>query len=150
MAFFPIIHHSLLFTIMYAKKSILAVFLLASLSCIAQEQFTSSPRRKGAYSLVAYISSGASLYTSESDAPNFLNPKVRNLHPIVSVRVMWHPDQLLKVGLETGHLTFYSYTFSDSLRTSGKARLSAIPLLVEWSMSVTKGLTCLRVQVCIS
>jgi hypothetical protein len=53
---------------------------------------------------------------------------------------MWHPDHLLKVGLETGHMTFYSYTFKDSSGVSGKAKLYAIPVLIEWTMAVTKRL----------
>ena len=53
---------------------------------------------------------------------------------------MWHPDHLLKVGLETGHMTFYSYKFKDSAGVSGTTKLQAIPVLIEWTMAVTKRL----------
>jgi hypothetical protein len=53
---------------------------------------------------------------------------------------MWHPDHLLKVGVETGHLTFYTYSFRDSANREGVVKLKAIPLLAVWNMAVTKRL----------
>ena len=37
-------------------------------------------------------------------------------------------------------MTFYSYSFKDSAGVSGKTKLQAVPLLIEWSMAVTKRL----------
>jgi hypothetical protein len=124
------------------NKSIIIFFLLlsASVNAFCQEGFSSQPQKRAEYGWVAYISGGAGYYVSNRGAPAYLNPKVSNLGHVSTIRIMWHPDHLLKVGLETGHLTFYSYTFKDSLGTNGKTKLSAIPVLAEWTMAVTKRL----------
>lgn len=106
----------------------------------AQEGFSSQPQKRGEYGWVAYVSGGAGYYVSNRGAPDYLNPVVSNLGHNVNFRLMWHPDHLLKVGLETGHLTFYSYTFKDSAGVKGKTKLQAVPLLAEWTMAVTKRL----------
>jgi len=124
------------------KILILSVLLFfGGLNAHSQEgEFSSQPQKRGEYGWVAYISGGAGLYLSNNGAPAFLNPSVSNSSHVANVRIMWHPDHLLKVGLETGHMTFYSYTFKDSTGLSGKTKLSAIPVLIEWTMAVTKRL----------
>jgi hypothetical protein len=123
---------------MSGSKKIL-LLLLIPFQLLAQEgQFTSSPNKKGTGSLVVYFSAGMARYANELGAPKYLNPTVENLHRIGTVRLMWHPDHLLKLGLETGYLTFYSYTFKDSVRNSGSVRITAVPVLAEWSMSLSK------------
>lgn len=123
------------------------VFLLFGLLMLAgtcansqEDEFSSQPQKRGEYGWVAYVSGGAGIYVSNSGAPAYLNPKVSNSSHVANVRIMWHPDHLLKVGLETGHMTFYSYTFTDSTGVRGKTKLSAIPVLFEWTMAVTKRL----------
>ncbi|HVK97311.1 MAG TPA: hypothetical protein VM368_05805 [Flavisolibacter sp.] len=114
-------------------------FLLFTITAYTQEEgFTSQPTKRGEYSLVAYISGGAGYYISNRGVPHQFRSNISNRGRIGTVRVMWHPDHLLKVGLETGYLTFYTYSFEDSVRNSGNVRLSATPLLVEWTMAVTK------------
>jgi hypothetical protein len=51
---------------------------------------------------------------------------------------MWHPDHRLKAGFETGHMTFYSYKFTDADGKTGTVALNAIPMLLEFSVSVKK------------
>jgi len=117
------------------------VCLFFSVSSFAQEdEFSSQPQKRGEYGWVVYVSGGAGYYVSNSGRPNYLNAKVSNLSHVSNIRIMWHPDHLLKVGLETGHMTFYSYTFKDSAGVSGKTKLYAIPVLIEWTMAVTKRL----------
>ena len=99
--------------------------------------FTSQPTR-GQYSLVAYISGGAGYFLSGEGTPRYLNPRLSKVAPVGTVRILWHPDHLLKAGLETGHITFYSYRFTDSSNTEGRLGFHAVPILLEWSMSVTK------------
>lgn len=119
----------------------LFVFLLISVNCFAQEdEFSSQPQKRGEYGWVVYVSGGGGYYLSNRGTPNYLDSKVSNLSHVSNIRIMWHPDHLLKVGLETGHMTFYSYTFKDSAGISGKAKLYAIPVLIEWTMAVTKRL----------
>jgi hypothetical protein len=51
---------------------------------------------------------------------------------------MWHPDHLVKVGLETGRMTFLNYTARDSVGNIAKVQTNAVPLLVEWTMALSK------------
>jgi hypothetical protein len=117
------------------------IVLLFSLQAFAQDSlFSSQPQKRGEYGWVVYVSGGGGYYASNRGTPNYLNREVSNLSHVSNIRIMWHPDHLLKVGLETGHMTFYSYTFKDSVGISGKAKVYAIPVLIEWSMAVTKRL----------
>jgi hypothetical protein len=119
----------------------LAGFLIIAQQIAAQEtEFSSQPQKRGEYGWVVYVSGGAGYYVSNTGTPNYLNPQVSNLSHVSNIRIMWHPDHLLKVGIETGHMTFYSYTFKDSAGVSGKAKVYAIPVLIEWTMAVTKRL----------
>lgn len=125
---------------MWHLRNIL-VFLLLSFQSFAQEnEFSSQPQKHGEYGWVVYVSGGGGYYASNRGTPNYLEQKVSNLSHVANIRIMWHPDHLLKVGLETGHMTFYSYTFTDSAGVKGKAKVSAIPVLIEWTMAVTKRL----------
>lgn len=122
-------------------NKILLFLLLISTGVFAQEaEFSSQPQKRGEYGWVVYASGGAGYYASNTGAPAYLNPVVSNLSHVANLRIMWHPDHLLKVGLETGHMTFYSYTFKDSTGLKGKTKLQAIPVLIEWTMAVTKRL----------
>ena len=119
-----------------------AVLMLPVLFVAAQndEKFTSRPTGRGEYSLVLYASGGMSYYLSNSGTPAYLRPTVTKINPVGTLRIMWHPDHLLKAGIETGHVTFYSYKLKDTLGKEGKVALNATPILLEWSMSLKKHL----------
>jgi hypothetical protein len=102
------------------------------------EGFTSQPTKRNEYALVVYGGSGPGYYFSVSGVPDYLQPKVQKISPVSTIRLMWHPDHLIKVGLETGFMTFVSYKLKDSLGKDGKIRLNAIPVLIEWTMALTK------------
>ncbi|GAA4323638.1 hypothetical protein GCM10023184_10580 [Flaviaesturariibacter amylovorans] len=113
--------------------------MLLSLAGAAQDttEFTSKPGRAGRYSLVAYFNAGGSYYSANRGAPAYLQPSLRRVNPLATVRVLWHPDRQLKAGLESGFMTFYSYGLKDSLGKKGRVSLDAVPVLLVWSMSVT-------------
>lgn len=128
---------------MFNNKLLITLSLL--LSCVftahcQEEEFTSAPTGRGKYALVLYMSGGAGYFASHQGAPAYLNPTVSKVNPVYTVRLMWHPDHLIKMGLETGYLTFYSYTLTDSAGKKGKVSFNATPVLLEWSMSLTKHL----------
>ena len=50
--------------------------------------------------------------------------------------MMWHPEHLIRVGLETGWMDLYSYSI-DGPGEQGSVNVKAIPLLLIWSMRVT-------------
>jgi hypothetical protein len=119
------------------------LILLLCLACagskaFSQESFTSQPTGRGKYALVAYINGGAGYFISKDGAPSYLHPKVNRIRPVTTVRILWHPDHLLKAGLETGFVNFYSYTLTDSAGNKGKVSLQAVPVLLVWSMSVSR------------
>ncbi len=121
------------------NKLLLTIALVFAFGCIsAQEEFTSLPTHRGQYALVAYINGGAGYFISHEGAPAYLNPKVNRINTVATVRIMWHPDHLLKVGLESGVVNFYSYKLTDSAGRQGKITLQAVPVLLVWSMAVTK------------
>lgn len=102
------------------------------------EEFTSQPTRRGEYALVLYVGGGSTYYFATGGKPNYLQPTLQKFNPIGTVRLMWHPDHLVKVGLETGYMTFLNYTARDSTGKTARVRTDAIPLLVEWTMALTK------------
>ena len=125
-------------------NKILIVFfltLLVSSQVYGQdEEFSSQPTKRAQYAWVVYGGGGPGYYVSNSGAPQYLSRKISNLSHVASFRLMWHPDHLLKVGLETGHLTFYTYRFRDSVDREGVVKLKAVPVLIVWNMAVTKRL----------
>jgi hypothetical protein len=129
---------------MYSRKHIflLLFFLWTALTAGAQDslRFTSKPGKAGRYALVAYFNGGAGFFFSSRGAPAYLQPQLSRINPVGTVRILWHPDHLLKAGLESGYIKFYSYTLKDSAGNSGRVSLEAVPLLLVWSMSLTKRL----------
>ena len=103
-----------------------------------QEEFTSMPTGRGDYAMVSYVSGGIGMYAADAGTPLHLQTTIDKIKPNSSIRLMWHPDHLVRFGLETGYMTFYSYTFSDSTGRGGKTALRAVPALVEWSMALTR------------
>ncbi len=124
------------------KVAFLCLGLLLNLAARSQQQdeklFTSRPTGRGDYSLVAYIGGGMGYYASRNGAPAYLQPSVQRWNPVGTLRILWHPDHLLKAGLETGYVTFYQYDLKDSAGKTGKIALNATPILLEWSMSLKK------------
>src|ERR1700694_2221288 len=110
----------------------------ASTIAYGQATFTSQPGKRGDYALVVYVSGGGGYFLSNAGAPAYLQPQVNRFNKVGTVRILWHPDHLLKAGLETGYITFYQYTLKDSAGNQGKIAMNAVPILLEWSMSVTK------------
>jgi hypothetical protein len=123
------------------SKFILTIALLFAfcLPIAAQEEgFTSEGNKRGEYALVLYAGGGLSYYFSTGGAPTYLQPDLRKFSPVGTVRLMWHPDHLVKVGLETGRMTFLNYTARDSVGNIAKVQTNAVPLLVEWTMALSK------------
>lgn len=96
--------------------------------------------RRGQYAFVAYISGGFGYYVSPAGVPVSVTTQTNKLGFCGSIRILWHPDHLLRVGLESGHMMFYSYTIKDSTGNTGKNALTGVPLLLVASMPITKRL----------
>lgn len=125
---------------MQNNKTIFLLFILIAFVITShaqkEENFTSRPTGRGEYSLVLYASGGLGYYASNKGFPDYLKPVVSKWNRAGTVRILWHPDHLLKAGLETGYVTFYSYKLQDSTGRRGTISLNATPILLEWSMSL--------------
>jgi hypothetical protein len=141
MASYLIIHLQLLFIIMLNNKILLLYFLLF-LTCFKsfgqEDEVNSQTGKTKKYSLILYVSSGGGYFPSNAGAPAYLKPKLSRFNPVTTARIMWKPDHRLKAGFESGFMTFYSYQLTDANENKGKVSLDAIPLLLEFSVSVKK------------
>jgi hypothetical protein len=88
------------------------------------------------YSLIVHTGAGLSYYSTHAGVPADVESKVRRLGMAYTIRMLWQPDHKVSVGIESGYAGFYSYTIDGS--TEGKLSVSAIPLVVEFSMPVLK------------
>ena len=94
-----------------------------------------SAKKSGEFALVAYIGGGISFFTGDAGTPAGLNATKTVVSPVGTLRVMWQPDHLLRVGIESGWTTFYSYTVDDN-SVKGKVHVRSIPILLVFSMPV--------------
>lgn len=110
-----------------------ASLLSAVLTVGARGQSEETPA--GPYALVAYVGGGLSYYpiTPGSPPPGVAHELTR-VGGAGTVRVMWHPDHLIRLGVETGWTMFYSYRLTQP--PPGELHLSAVPLLWVLSMEV--------------
>jgi hypothetical protein len=126
---------------MLNNKSLVLYFLLflTSFKSFGQvDEVSSPPERSKKYSLILYLSGGFGYFPSNAGAPAYLKPKLSRINPVTTARIMWKPDHRLKAGFESGYMTFYSYALTDEAGKKGKVSLGAIPLLLEFSVSVKK------------
>ena len=124
---------------MYNKIIYLFSFLipLISFSQEVPEEVFDGPSPKQEFALVAYAGFGLSHYYSEPGSPAFTDASVKLSNPIGTLRILWHPDHRLRVGIESGFTTFYSYELTGN-GNRGLLEYSAIPLLLEFSMTIYK------------
>ncbi len=130
---------------MYINKTIfpvcIAVLILACTSLSAQDADKPNPpgiAKK--HSLVLDIGGGYSNYISA------LNFKATGIEkdfvksgPAATIRILWQPQYRLRLGLESGFCNFYSYKLVNGNK-KGKVSISAIPVMVVWSMAILKRL----------
>jgi hypothetical protein len=92
-----------------------------------------SAKKSGEYALVAYIGGGVSFFGGNSGTPAGLTATKSLVSPAATFRIMWQPDHLLRVGLESGWTRFYSYRVEDN-NIKGKVHVQAIPIILVFSM----------------
>ena len=129
---------------MYKNKfypAILFLFtVLLSSTAVAQavKKRNGKVRPVRQYSFVLYGGGGMAGYVADVNTqPIGLQTNIKTTFPYGTVRLMWHPNYRLRLGFETGYTNFYSYSLKNG-NTSGKVSLSAIPLLVVWSIPIVK------------
>ena len=89
---------------------------------------------RGPYNLVVSAGGGLSYYSTHLGVPASLEQtRVSRFGVPSSLRVMWYPDHRLRVGLETGWTTMYSYR-GQVAGDNAHVYVSAVPVLLVFSM----------------
>ncbi|WP_420151449.1 hypothetical protein [Spirosoma sp.] len=92
----------------------------------------STPR--GPYTIVVTAGSGLSYYSTHLGVPAALEQAhVSRFGVPATLRVMWHPDHRLRIGVETGWTTMYSYRGQVSGEPA-HVYVSLVPVLLVFSM----------------
>ncbi|MEO6548607.1 MAG: hypothetical protein ABIN94_11430 [Ferruginibacter sp.] len=118
---------------------VLAAFLTVNIS-LAQPDVKIDRGSKRLKSLVMYIGGGASQYTANINTqPIGLQTNIHRMSPVGTIKVMWHPQYRLRIGIESGFISFYSYNLKNG-NNRGDVSLSGIPLLITMSMPIIKRL----------
>ena len=95
---------------------------------------------RGPFRLLVYTGLGTSLYTTAIQPPGSLSDlRLRRVGLPATLRIMWQTDHRLRMGLETGYVRMYTYR-GTVLDKDAQIRVSAIPILAVFSMSVVKRL----------
>lgn len=95
-------------------------------------------RGRGPFRLLVYTGVGASVYSAPIPTPGTLSDEQKNRWAApASLRVMWQTDHRLRLGVETGYVNMYSYRGFVNDQPA-QVRVSAIPMLAVFSMSVVK------------
>lgn len=93
---------------------------------------------RGPFRLLVYAGLGASYYSSILNTPVALENKQQLRWSIpFSLRVMWQTDHRMRLGIETGYVSMYSYQGNRNGELA-HVRVSATPVLAVFSMSVVK------------
>ncbi len=95
----------------------------------------------GRFAIVVRLGGGISEYLAPYDSP----VEIERGGAAFSMRICLHPDHRLHVGFETGWTRFYTYDLKDVEtsfgHTDASLSLSAVPLLVVFSMPIVGSLT---------
>ncbi|GAA4415872.1 hypothetical protein GCM10023187_46780 [Nibrella viscosa] len=90
------------------------------------------------FALVVYAGSGLSVYSAPIQVADGLQQvRTSRLGVPATVRLMWHPDHRLRIGIESGWTTMYAYSALADARPA-RVYVSAIPVLLVYSMPVTR------------
>ncbi|MBN8825863.1 MULTISPECIES: hypothetical protein [unclassified Spirosoma] len=100
----------------------------------AIEADTLTDTRRGPYTVVVTAGGGLSYYSTHLGVPAAIEQtRLSRFGTPSSLRVMWYPDHRLRVGLETGWTTMYSYR-GQVAGENTHVYVSAVPILVVFSM----------------
>lgn len=122
--------------------SILLASALCAASAACAQELKSVPdsTQAGKYAFVLYAGGGLSYLPTDPGTPHHLDTRVTTLGPSGTARLVWLADHRLRLAFETGWTTFYSYRILGPGAT-GRVQLVGVPLLVMWSMPLTRHLS---------
>ena len=87
------------------------------------------------YAVTTYINAGYSRFISELDFKDLNKNGFTG-----TIRIMWEPEHLLSIGIESGYLQLYDIstqlTIQDTITFNGSSELTAVPILAVFSMEL--------------
>lgn len=91
--------------------------------------------KEAKYYVNTFASAGYGVFLTDLDAQGLNNSGFNG-----SFRIMWQPEHLLSLGLETGFIQFYTLSQSnvdtDFGVTDIETKLTAVPILIVYSMKI--------------
>jgi hypothetical protein len=114
---------------------IISLFVIrAGVSAQSTEVTDSTQTPRGPYAFVVTVGSGLSYYSTHLGVPAALEQAhVSRFGLPATLRVMWHPDHRLRVGLETGWTTMYTYR-GQVTGEPVRMHVAVVPVLALFSM----------------
>ncbi len=110
------------------------LFVMAGQVQAQTDSPVSTKSKRGPYAIVLTVGGGLSYYSTHLGVPPGLEKvDVSRFGVPATLRAMWHPDHRLRMGLETGWTTMYSYRGVVAGERS-QVYVSAVPVLLVFSM----------------
>ncbi|MCH7774526.1 MAG: outer membrane beta-barrel protein [Bacteroidetes bacterium] len=120
---------------MFNRIKVIIVFIaliIVLTACLSQSY---SQSEDSEYAVTAYINAGYSRFISELDYKDLNKNGFSG-----TIRIMWEPEHLLSIGIESGYLQLYDIstqlTIQDTITFTGSSELTAVPILAVYSMEL--------------
>ena len=115
------------------KVNIVFATLIISLTACLSQSYAQTDDFE--YAVTAYINAGYSRFISELDYEDLNKNGFSG-----TIRLMWEPEHLLSIGLESGYLQLYDITtqitYEDTITFNGSSELTAVPIIAVYSMEL--------------
>jgi hypothetical protein len=115
---------------------VFATLIIGLTACLSQSYAQTDDSE---YAVTAYINAGYSRFITELD-DNDLNKNGFS----GTVRIMWEPEHLLSIGMESGYLQLYDInsqrSVGDSINFNVSSELTTVPILFVFSMKIIENL----------
>jgi hypothetical protein len=115
-----------------------ATLIISFSNCLTQSYSQSD---NSEYAVTAYINAGYSRFITElDDSDGDLNKYGFS----GTIRLMWEPEHLLSIGMESGYLQLYDFnsqrSFENDTTINVSSELTAVPILFVFSMEIIENL----------
>jgi hypothetical protein len=115
------------------KVNIVFIALIICLTAYFSQSYSQSDDSE--YAVTAYLNVGYSRFISELDYEDLNKNGFSG-----TIRLMWEPEHLLSIGIESGYLQLYDIstqlTIQDTITFNGSSELTAVPIIAVYSMEL--------------